>query len=207
MNFFVFFNKLYYNNKCILWGDNMNFSYDGADTSKLIKRYKKDGNNYTIEYLNGDISTFYSTGDNDEQNIMNTMIEQIIERQDKIDIISINNLKHLGVCTSLFSAVMLYANIIHENRELLLPILGLISGIIISKNESKKIKELKKYKLFLEMTKDNPMRKVDDEWLDYIEFDKLYQIPLNVNTVDDYSYSDIKLLSKKMKEKNDIYKK
>ena len=48
----------------------MNFSYEGADRSKIINKYIREGNNYTIEYLNGDISSFYSTDENQEQKII-----------------------------------------------------------------------------------------------------------------------------------------
>lgn len=204
--FFIFY---YYIITTVFWGWNMNFSYQGADTSKIIKKYKKDGHIYTIEYMNGDISSFCSTDENSEQKIIDTMVDQIIERQDKININLLNNIKNLGLCTSLFSVASLYANFINDKKELLLfPVLGLIIGIKIYNDQVKNIHELKKYKMFLEMTNNSTMRIVEDKWLDYIELDKSCQIPLNINTIDDYSYKDIKLLSKKMKEKkNDIYKK
>ena len=56
--------------------------------------------------------------------------------------------------------------------------------------------ELLKYQYYLEMYlsgyfNDNP------EVLNKLEFDKIYQIPLTINTLDKYSYGDIKRVWKK----------
>ena len=180
----------------------MNFSYNGVDTSKIIKKYQKQEFNYTIEYLNGDVSSFYSTNENEEKNIINTMISQIIEREKKMDINRLKSIRNIALLFSLLSSGIISIMINRNNDELLLfPILGLTLSVKTYRNQSKLINELKKYKMFLELTKDNPMCSVDDELLDYIEFDKIHQTPLNINTIDDYSYEDVKKLFKKMQSK------
>ena len=180
----------------------MNFSYEGADRSKIINKYIREGNNYTIEYLNGDISSFYSTDENQEQKIIKTMVRQIVERQDRMDINDIVFKRDLCAQLCLASSILMPALVLREKEGLLLlPIAGLIAGLNLCSDHNAKINELKKYKLFLEMTRDNEKRSINDSVLDCIEPDKLYQIPLNLNTIDDYSYRDVKLLYKKMKQK------
>lgn len=180
----------------------MNFSYNGADTSKIIKKYQKQEFNYTIEYLNGDVSSFYSTNENEEKNIINTMISQIIEREKKMDINRLKSIRSIALFFSILSSGVISIMINRNNEELLLmPILGLTFGVKTYRNQTKLINELNKYKMFLEMTKDNPMCEVDNKMLNYIEFDKFHQVPLNINTIDDYSYEDVKTLFKQMKSK------
>jgi len=66
---------------------------------------------------------------------------------------------------------------------------------------NRKLKELKKYKLYLSM-KDDLEKEENEDILDVIEKEKIYQIPLDINSISKYSYYDIKLLKKELDRRN-----
>lgn len=83
-------------------------------------------------------------------------------------------------------------------------IAGLISLHYGSKlpKELSKLNELKKYRLYISMM-DELAKDENKNILDVIEFEKLYQVPLSINTLDRYSYGDMKVLKKELKRRND----
>ena len=75
----------------------MTFTYEGADLSKIIKKYFKNGNNYTIQYLDGTNFDYCSLASNEEQNIKCNMIKQAIERQVNISTKSISTINYVSL--------------------------------------------------------------------------------------------------------------
>lgn len=81
--------------------------------------------------------------------------------------------------------------------------IGTIFGTIYLTNRILKekaiIKEVKKSNLFLDMYEElqTPEGKIAVEELN---FDKIYSEELNVNTLDDFSYSEVKEVHKKLKK-------
>ena len=70
----------------------------------------------------------------------------------------------------------------------------------------KYLREMKKYKLFLEFVDDLDIVNQSSS-LKLVCFDNIYQIPVDIDTIDEYfSYSDIKILNKqykRLKSKNE----
>lgn len=73
-------------------------------------------------------------------------------------------------------------------------------GIYNYRSNNKKIIELKKYKLFLDLV-DHLDDINDSEFLKCIEFEKLYQKQFDINTLDEYTYGDVKTIYKSYKLK------
>lgn len=82
-------------------------------------------------------------------------------------------------------------------------IAGSISLYFASKlpKDKWKLNELKKYRLYISMM-DELAKTENINILDAIEFERIWQIPLSINTIDRYSYRDMKVLKKELKRKN-----
>lgn len=179
----------------------MNFTHSNADKAKIIKEIEHQGCNYLVTYLDGKSAQYISYDENEYEKLRNIMIDQAIERQNNIDIDDLSFKKGLSIMSSLVLLNgYIYVNGVDNSNITLLLILLLIICRYNYKENSRKLKELKKYKLFLEM--------IDD--LDYInnsnilksvEPENIYQIPLDINTLDRYSYSEIKTIKKELKKR------
>lgn len=174
----------------------MTFTHNKADLSETIFKYEKDNDSYKITYLDGSESNYISNRENESELIEQTMINQAIERQNEmpIEIVKMNqNFYTTGIFISAAAFQLLGDNetILHT-----LPIIGGISSIVLANKERKRKKELMKYKMFLEIYKDLP--KINEsKLLEEIEPDHMYQIPLNINNLDKYSYGEMKVIYKK----------
>lgn len=164
--------------------------------SVFIKRYEKDGREYKVEYLDGSVATYICPDDDHEQFIIDTMLEQInntctIQNYDKEKF-----KRDANIISAITSSILLSVST-HNNEELAGAVMLLVAyfnicGIIKHKNN---LKTLKKFKMFLEMHPD--LDKINkSDFLKCIEFDNMYQIPLNINTLYDYNYGDVKILYK-----------
>ena len=139
----------------------MNFTYEGADTSTIIKKYTKSGVNYHIEYLDGSTSDYVSYNEQEEEKIVNTMIEQAKERQQKMSVDEVENAKQIGLMMSSAAALTATAATVTDRQLLLyLSLTALVAGIATAKSKAKVLKELKKYDMFLEIIKDIPSREL-----------------------------------------------
>jgi len=178
----------------------MNFTYQNADLSTTIKRYSKDGYNYYIEYLDGTSISYTSYDEMEEAKILDIMLQQAIDRQNNIDLTKIKRDRKLFINLSLIFSLCSLGFLIDEKYFLSLLFTPSISSyLLLSSEKGTVIKELEKYKMFLEMNNDASTHNMDDKLFNYIESGKIYQIPLTVNTLDQYSYSQIKKLYKKMR--------
>lgn len=169
----------------------------------LIKKYEKDGNYYKVEYINGEISEYYCTNDSHEQELIDKMLEQIKseQSQEKIDKSIFRRNRNIVSATT---ATLLTSTAILSNEDLSGTVMMLVAYYSLCRiiKHQKRINELKKLKMFLEM---NPYldRINKSDFLKCIEFDNIYQTPLNINTIKDYSYGDVKTLYKKYKTINE----
>lgn len=175
----------------------MTFTYPEADLSKIIKFYQVHGVNYHVVYMDGSVNDYICYNKNEEQRLVETMIGQAMNRQIMMVLFKDYSQKAF---TALLHSVLIGAMAIsvnlHSNNMTL--ILGLINTALAT-FDIKKLKqrfELLKYQYYLEMYLngylcDNP------EALNDLEFDKIYQKPLTINTLDQYSYGDIKRVWKK----------
>lgn len=172
----------------------MTFTYEGANLSETIENFIKKGNIYTINYLDKSSSSYICYNDNEEQKIKNIMIQQAIERQNKIDMkslfLSLNcYLIGFGISTGEFMLLL-------NNGDYFLKSLILGTSILTYKGCNttiNKLIELKKYKMFLELRKNlEEINKGD--FLKCVEFDNFYQIPFSIDTLDYYKYSKVKTI-------------
>ena len=177
----------------------MNFTHSNADISKTIKNVSYDNYKYSITYLDGSNIEYINYNKNEYDRLKKIMIDQAIERQNNINIDDLRLKKGLSVMSSItiLAGYIKVKGIDNSSLTLLLIFLLLIS-IYNYKENSKKIKELKKYKLFLEML-DNIDYINNSNILKCIEPENIYQIPLDINTLDRYSYNNIKTIKKKLK--------
>lgn len=178
----------------------MNFISDKEDLGKIIKKYKVNGNNYHIDYMDGSESNFFCSNENYDKELRDIMIKQAIERQKEFDLKTISK-------QNLFNTILLLVNLslmpcfINNNDSTIiaLSILILVAIIYKRRKNKKQIKELKKYKMFLEMI--NDIEYINNAGvLKCIEFENIYQKPFDIDTLDEYSYSDVKTIYKKVKK-------
>ncbi len=184
----------------------MTFNYEDADLSKTIGKIITDDSSCEIKYLDGN-SEFRNVDEEDLKKIKKDMLEQAIERQKKIDIDKLKLTKNIYLVGSALCAVALQA--FRGNSELIpafLILCFLIIGIYKFNLNNKYLREMKKYKLFLEFVDDLDIVNQSSS-LKLVCFDNIYQIPVDIDTIDEYfSYSDIKILNKqykRLKSKNE----
>ena len=184
----------------------MNFTYYGANLSEIIKTYKKNGYSYHIEYLDGSSSDYTCYNEEEELKIKSTMLKQAMERQDKMGEEYIENSKNFNKIATIASAIgTVYFT---SNSKLLLTMLStavLLPAADLWMKKNKALKELKKYRMFLEMA--NDLSEVNQtELLKTIEFDTLYQTPLSIENLDEFTYGDVKSIYKKFNTSQNVPK-
>lgn len=172
----------------------MTFTYKEADLSTIIERYTQNNNFYRVHYLDGNFNEYYCSDPDEPQRLEQIMIDQAIDRQGMFDIEEQKRIKNLAFTTAGISLAC-YSSSNNIGLTLLTSI-GIATGLLGGIKRIKRLNELNKYKLFLEMYKDLPY--IDEsELLASVEFEKIYQIPLTINTLDQYSYGSMKLIYKK----------
>ena len=182
----------------------MNFTYSNADKSKIIKEISHEDCNYMITYLDGKSTQYINYNKNEIERLKNLMIDQAIERQNNINLDNLTLKKGLSIISSVaLLEGYIFVNGIDNSKLTLLLIILLIVCKYIYKENSKRIRELKKYKLFLEMLDDIDYIN-NSNILKLVEPENIYQIPLDINTLDRYSYGEIKTINKELKKRKQI---
>ena len=154
----------------------MNFCYEGAELDKIIKRYKKDGNEYTILYMDGSVSSYFSNEENEENIIKEKMIEQAKERDAVYNLNQLQPVTNKNLVGVISSAIGLGVGEIADADLLKLAAIFLLGFNISNVNSNKKkINELKKYKLFLELLEKVGEKELNSpKYTRSYEFDNLY---------------------------------
>lgn len=175
--------------------------YEEKDLSKIIGHFKKDNNYYQVSYLDGDIVEYFNSDKNHEEELMNRMLKDAIERDKNLyekyknylpkDLIQfILTLFALGLSTNIkFLFCTLFVFTIYQIKTS-------ISDII-------KYAELEKYHNYF-LIKDDLEKEENKDILNVIEFEKMYQIPINPNTIDGYSALDMRTLKKEINRRKGI---
>lgn len=171
----------------------MTFIDKNSDPSIIIKDYRVKGDNYLVEYLDGSKNNYYCSSDNEESRIKEEMIKQAIERKDKINIKLLELASDSSLIVALLSTICSLA--IKNSGMTIAMLLVVIASIYTFAKNSRKIKELKKYEMFLEM-KDSLNEINTPKYMKHIEFENIYQKDLGINTVDDFTYGETKTLYK-----------
>lgn len=164
-----------------------------------IKKYEKNNNNYFIEYLDGDCIIYYNSDKNHEEKIKNDILLQIGDRDKKyFDSIT----KKLKI--SIIELVTLQIPFILNTgmNSYMFCLLFIINIYLIKsiRDNKKKLDELKKYRLYLEM-KNDLEKKENADITKIIEFDPFYRKPINLSTIDEFSLYDMKLIKKELKRR------
>ena len=178
----------------------MKFTFPNADLSKVIKRFTYEGNYFHVEYFDGSKCDYYCSDPYEESKIKNIMLNQAKERQKKMD----NPHDKAGELMSLYAELILILGL-QDNIKNGRDIMTYLCAIILIVNSDcqvhwiKEMIELKKFAMFLEMYESlDEINKT--EFMKCIEFEPIYQRPLDIDTVDDFSYGDIKTLYRKFKQ-------
>lgn len=174
----------------------MTFTYDNADLSRTIKDFYRDGMAYYVNYLDGSSSNYVCSSETEEERLKDLMVEQALDRQGMMKIRDVELLEKMNVAAAFISAAGISIMANYEQYALSALLLG---GTFATVGKARKLKcqlyELKKYKLFLEMS-DDVARGNGEIPLEVVDHDKIYQVPLGINTVDRYSYGQVKTLYK-----------
>lgn len=180
----------------------MKFTYPGAKRQETIKSCKpNDEGGYVVEYFDG--STLRVDGDLSIKNIKEKMLIQAKAREIMMGgKYSDLNIGQICLITALIIQTLaaILVKVTFKNQAILAFYSVLIAwyGSCLVKASREK-KELKKYRLFLEMAKD--LDKINDpDFLTCIMPEKLYQTPVDITTIDDISTGDMKILYKKYKK-------
>ena len=183
----------------------MNFSYNGVDPSKTIKRLYKGDGKLIVEHLDGSLEEFFYSISN-EETLENIMIAQALKRDKNMNLSKIKLKNSLDIILSsvCLSVVALSAQ---KKREDLLPVS--IGALLFSfhniKDNIEKIRELKKYKLFFKLFEDLGFINKSGI-LKCVEFDSICQKPFDITTLDDYTYGDVKAINKELIKKKNLTK-
>lgn len=181
----------------------MNFSYEGADLNKIIKWYVKKDCEYYIQYLDGSTCKYISYNDNEEERIKQKMLNQAKERdkmysKDKLDEIPTNNL--IGALVSCVGVSISQVSELDLLKYICLFMLGFNFQRILS--NKRKVKELKKYRLFLELIDELGEKELNSsKYIKAYEIDNIYSKDLNISTLDSFSLNEIQSIYKVYKSK------
>ena len=178
--------------------------YHEKDLGKIIKEFNVDGYNYNIKYLDGTETNYYCTDELKINELEETMIKQAIRRDDYYYDLIQTEIKRSAAIINLLSASTILA--VHSNAILIvcLNLVMLIAKLKKYIKDKSKLKELKKYRLFLNMYKE--LKKDENKNItDILQFDKIYQIPiLDVNTIDDFSLKDVETINDELKKRKEL---
>ncbi|MBQ8901981.1 MAG: hypothetical protein IJY87_02815 [Bacilli bacterium] len=170
----------------------MTFTYEGADLSTAIKSFSKMGCNYHIIYMDGSESQYYCSREDEEERLYNIMLEQALERNAKM------NLKELEVTKEILKLMMVLSSYLYvlslKEQEITYSLISVLAGIFSIKSfreRRKKLKELQKYQIFIEIM-DRIKCVNETELLKCVEFDTFYQKPLDLRYLDEYTLGDVK---------------
>lgn len=182
----------------------MKFAWPNADLSKIIKCFSNEGCVFHVEYLDGTKSDYFCSDPEHIKEIKKQMLEQAWQRQKEMDTKDYD----LGKLMLLYSEVVLglgaYTGFKNEQEFMafLCTLLCAFNLLVITHGIQVK-KELEKFKLFFEMYEHlDEVNK--SEFLKTIEFETIYQKQLDIDTIDQFSLGDVKILHRKLEEKYNL---
>lgn len=176
--------------------------YDEKE-STTIKSYQTNNKLYEITYLNGECDYYYNSDEKHALEIEEKILKQILKRdEDLYKKVKLENIT--STITFLLSLPLTFISF--SKNSLILILASLILNAILLKQTitaRNRIKELKKYRIFIEI-KEELNKKENHNIYDIIEFEKEYQIELNLKTIDKFSYGDVKRLKKELDRRKTI---
>lgn len=174
--------------------------YDGEENEKIISEYKINGNYVEIIYLDGS-SELVDKTDGIIKEIDNEL-EIFAKKRDKDLYKNLEMERNRNLVLFLVSLPLSLMSIKRNILSIILVSL-LINCYSFCKylENNKKLKELKKYRLYLSMMNDLKKDKNKDI-TKVIEFDSFYREPININTLDEFSLREVKIIKKELKRRN-----
>ncbi len=167
----------------------MKYYYGLEDAKYIIEGYTKVNNKIIIRYLDQSTETVTDIDGTYEEALKKRMIDQLIKRNKSIDM----NYLNMRVCLDTLSFSSIYIlvliNYYVTNGDILnaLTLTNIFVGGYTFSRTKKSIntkKDIKKTNLFLEL-------------LEYLDKDA----KMNINTIDDYSYKQVKSVYRKVLKK------
>lgn len=181
----------------------MKFYTGPEDLKDVIERYIVIGNDMAVYYLNNRKVSISNFTEEQREEIKKIMLQQLQERNESINLRPYTLQKSFDTAVLTTLAGSYIANrIVFGNIETYLTI-GTIFGTVYLTNRIFKkrtiINDVRKANLFLDMHEElqTPEGKIAVEELN---FDKIYSEELNVNTLDNFSYGEVKEVHKKLKK-------
>ena len=183
----------------------MNFCSYSQDKGEIIKNIEKNNLCYKVNYLDGTSKSFYTNDKEHLKELEKIMIEQAFDRDEEM----YKSKKDEAFCNTAMSIVTIISysclNIITPKD--LKTIFVILTAFIATANvnmtvhSKKQLKELKKYRLFLEMYKD--LEKIENKDITKIlELDPYYRKNLNITTLDDFKLREVKMIKKELKRRS-----
>ena len=162
------------------------------DYREIIDRYEINNNRITVYYLNGSVREYNYTKEKEEE-LLNLMLKIAIKRNNSINIERLESELKTYRFTLALTTIITIINLTSrmngscKNKEFmtisifaLLILAGIISVVIKTKKDE--INELKKYRIYLQNKKE-----IDE-----------YNTALSINSIDQYTYKEIKQIEKKL---------
>lgn len=168
------------------------------DISNTISNFEKNGNYYTINYLDGNTIEYYNSNENHEKELLDRMLENAIKR-DKNMYAKYQKQIILDITNTLITVFLLG---LCKNLTIFF-CLAFLSLIVKTISDLIKYNELDKYHDYI-IIKDDLEKKENSNILDIIEVDKIHQVPINLNTIDEYSNRNIKILKREIERRKEI---
>lgn len=170
--------------------------YDKKDLSKLISHYEFEDNKYVVEYLDGDYVKYYNSNKNHYKELNEKLLKQAISRDKDMYKFhkKLSNIRF--ILSVLLSAIGI--GFIFSYPALILICFCFIC-IINNCGFFNKYNELKKYHDYLEI--EEKLRN-NHSILKKLGYDTIYDLPLNINTLDYYPNSAINMIKKYVLKNN-----
>ena len=189
----------------------MKYGYAYANLGELIRNYKVSNDKIIITFLDGSSKEIPFTEQN-EAELLNEMLKQAkimrmnksehdlkVEKYDVIRMIPITFLDYVTANNSdTYQVVRTLSGVFCG-----LTALTIVTSSFIYNLKANELNELKKYKMYLDMKED-----IDKTDAYLFKGVKTKEMPLNINTLDNYSLNDIKQIRNNLNDSliySDIY--
>ncbi len=182
----------------------MNYGYEGAAQSSLIKKFMENGNdNITITYLDGHTNTIPFSEEVKEK-LYQQLLKQAIERNNSDALMNAKEKRKWAASFMIGEIIMiLLAPVaILTNKSEKAQLIAGIAGSILTidavvnghkfKMANEEIKEIKKYAIYLKM-RDKIEQNTDQTLFCGV---KDQEQEINLNNIDEYSFAKIKRLNR-----------
>lgn len=173
-------------------------TFNDGKEQETIKTFKNNGNYYEVEYLDGTLSKYYNSEESHYSYLEDTIMMQVFERDLELYDQYKKEIK-INIITNIVAFLSMYASLSKENQLLAcLAFSFMFFSLAKYRKNKKRLNELKKYRLYLEYMDEFQKNK---DITKLLEIDSYYRVPLDLTTLDYYSYNDLKVLKRALKKK------